>query len=104
MYSHPNINYQGSLNNAYERMPDDYQLINDIQKAINAEYSAISCYAYLAKISPAKDVQEKILEIQQDEKRHLKEFSNIYRNLTGQQPTYKITEECPKTYKEGIKY
>lgn len=28
----------------YYRMPNDIQLVNDIQKAINAEYSAVACY------------------------------------------------------------
>lgn len=30
----------------------DTQLLDDIQKAINAEYSAISCYEKLASMAP----------------------------------------------------
>jgi rubrerythrin len=88
----------------FYRMALDTQLINDIQKAINAEYSAISCYEKLAKMAPAPDERDKILEIQKDEKRHLSEFSRIYTNLTGQQPSYQITEECPDNYGAGIEF
>ena len=40
-------------------MPNDTQLVNDIQKAINAEYSAIACYEKLAKMAPPKDERNK---------------------------------------------
>ena len=71
------INYD-THNHSYYRVPDGTQLINDIQKAINAEYSAITCYEKLAKMAPTKDEKDKILEIQNDEKRHFEEFRNIY--------------------------
>lgn len=80
------------------------QLLMDIQKAINAEYSAIYCYEKLAKLAPKQNEKERILEIQKDERQHLEEFSGIYKNLTGMQPSYKIIEECPDTYREGIEF
>lgn len=86
------------------RMPLDSHLINDIQKAINAEYSAVACYEKLAQMAPTPDERKKILEIQKDEKRHLKEFSKIYSNLTGKQPSYQIMEECPDNYRAGIEF
>ncbi|WP_226035212.1 ferritin family protein [Aquibacillus saliphilus] len=104
MYSNQDLNHHGTMYNAYYRMPNDISLVNNIQKAINAEYSAITCYEHLAKVAPTNDVKEKVLEIQKDEKRHFKEFSNIYRNLTGQQPTYTIIENCPKKYRAGIEF
>ena len=55
-------------------------------------------------MAPTHDERNKILEIQKDEKRHLEEFSSIYTNLTGRQPTYKITEECPDKYRAGIEF
>ncbi|GGM38265.1 hypothetical protein GCM10011351_25530 [Paraliobacillus quinghaiensis] len=100
MYS----NYHDTLYNASYRSPNDISLINDIQKAINAEYSAVNCYGRLANMAPTDDVKEKILEIQQDEKRHLEEFSTIYRGLTGQQPTYTINEECPENFREAMTF
>ncbi|MDL4839667.1 ferritin family protein [Aquibacillus rhizosphaerae] len=104
MYSsHKHYQY-GTQNNAYYRMPNEYQLIKDIQKAINAEFSAIACYENLAYMAPTNDVKQRIIEIQQDEKRHFEEFSNIYKQLTGQQPTYQIIEECPEYYKAGIEF
>ncbi|MFC7062637.1 ferritin family protein [Halobacillus seohaensis] len=104
MYSNHNFYHYGTHYNDYYRMANDTQLVNDIQKAINAEYSAIACYGKLANLAPTNDEKEKILEIQQDEKLHFEEFSNIYRNLTGQQPTYKIIEQCPKKYRAGIEF
>ncbi|MDZ5472931.1 ferritin family protein [Bacillus sp. 31A1R] len=88
----------------YYRMPNDIQLVTDIQKAINAEYSAIHCYEKLAKMAPTNVEKQKIFEIQKDEKRHLDEFSKIHTNLTGKNPSYQITEECPDQYKAGIEF
>lgn len=87
----------------YRNTPDT-QLVNDIQKAINAEYSAIACYEKLAKMAPTKDERDRIFEIQKDEKRHLEEFSRIYSKLTGRQPSYEIIEECPDNYRAGIEF
>jgi rubrerythrin len=88
----------------YYRTPYDIQLAKDIQKAINAEYSAVDCYKKLADMAPTKQEKNNILEIRKDEERHLKEFSQIYTNLTGKDPSYKITEECPEKYKVGIEF
>ncbi|UOQ84120.1 ferritin-like domain-containing protein [Gracilibacillus salinarum] len=89
---------------------ENYRVMNnnkfnaDLQKAINAEYSAISCYGMLAKMAPNSTQINRILEIQNDEKRHLQSFAEIYIRLTGQQPTYNITEECPTNYRDGIEF
>jgi rubrerythrin len=80
------------------------RLINDIQKAINAEYSAVACYEKLARNAPTQQEKDRILEIQKDEKRHLKEFSSIYTALTGSMPSYQISERCPDNYNEGIEF
>ncbi|MEB2300352.1 ferritin-like domain-containing protein [Lysinibacillus xylanilyticus] len=95
--------YAPQYNNNYNRL-NDAQLVNDIQKAINGEYSAIVCYEKLAKMAPTEDEKNRILEIQKDEKRHLEEFSKIYTTLTGSKPSYQITEECPDDYRAGIEF
>lgn len=82
----------------------DTHLLNDIKKAINAEYSAVACYQKLAEMAPNKDEKKKILEIQTDEKRHLDAFSRIYTYLTGRQPSYQIIEECPDNYRAAIEF
>lgn len=104
MYSNQYFYHYGPHYSDYYRMPNDIQLVNDIQKAINAEYSAVACYEKLAKMAPTKDEKNKILEIQKDEKRHLEEFSKIYTNLTGRKPSYQIIEECPDKYRAGIEF
>lgn len=104
MYSNEDFYNYNPYYNGYFRQTNDTQLASDIQKAINAEFSAIACYEKLANIAPTQDERNKILEIQKDERRHLEEFSGIYSNLTGRQPTYKITEECPEKYRAGIEF
>lgn len=102
MYS--NQQYYVPYYNDYYRTAPNTQLLNDIQKAINAEYSAIACYEKLARMAPTQDERNKILEIQKDEKRHLEEFSRIFTNSTGRQPSYQIIEECPDNYRAGIEF
>lgn len=104
MYSNQYFYHYIPQYNDYYRMPNDIQFINDIQKAINAEYSAVACYEKLAKMAPTKDEKNRILEIQKDEKRHLEEFSKIYINLTGRKPSYQIIEECPDKFRAGIEF
>lgn len=103
MYSNQNYYYIPQYYDYY-RLPNNTQIVNDIQQAINAEYSAVICYEKLAKMAPTKDEKNRILEIQQDEKRHLDEFSRIYTNLTGTKPTFNIIEECPDKYRDGMEF
>ncbi|MFE8700800.1 ferritin family protein [Cytobacillus sp. FJAT-54145] len=100
MYS----NHYGPHYYDYYRMPSDIHLVSDIQKAINAEYSAVACYKKIANMAPTKDERNRIIEIQKDEVRHLEEFSRIYTNLTGKKPSYQVIEECPDKYKAAIQF
>ncbi|WP_404331785.1 ferritin family protein [Mesobacillus maritimus] len=88
----------------FDRTAPDTRLVPDIQKAINAEYSAVACYEKLANMAPTQDEKNTILEIQKDEKRHLEEFSRIYTTLTGRQPSYQVIEDCPNQYGAGIEF
>ncbi|PZE21874.1 ferritin-like domain-containing protein [Paenibacillus xerothermodurans] len=78
-------------------------LIADIAKAINGEYSAIFCYAQLAKSAPNEEARNQILEIRDDEINHYKSFSQIYASLTGRQPTPQIIEQCEAHYEAGLR-
>ena len=80
------------------------KLVADIEKAINGEYSAIKCYAQLAKLAPNEEVRTRILEIRQDEMNHFQTFAKIYTDLTGRQPKPKVIEECPNQYKDGLEF
>lgn len=82
----------------------DVSLINDIQKAINGEYTAIKCYEQLARMAKTQVEKEQILEIRQDEIRHFEAFSGIYRELTGRQPAAENIEKCPDKYQEGLEF
>lgn len=80
------------------------QLTGDIEKAINGQYSAISCYEKLSRMAPTMAEREQILEIRQDEVKHYQQFIAIYTNLTGKQPQPQIIEECPDNYLEGLEF
>jgi rubrerythrin len=84
------------------RAPQDVELVQDIKKAIDGEYSAIICYEQLAKIAPTEKERNQILEIRNDEISHYRTFAGIYMQLTGRQPQPQITEECATVYKKGL--
>ncbi|MCA1020571.1 ferritin family protein [Halobacillus litoralis] len=89
---------------AFYRTGTDSQLLKDIEKAVNAEYSAVACYKKMAKMASDPEERKRILEIRRDEMRHLAEFTAIYARLTGKQPSYQMTEECPDEYREAVDY
>jgi len=97
-FMYPFTNYYDALNRQI------HTLDQDVEKAINGEYSAIDCYARLANMAPDKKEREQILEIRQDEIKHYQQFVQIYRSLTGVPPQPKITEECPSGYVKGLEF
>ncbi|XRG79423.1 ferritin-like domain-containing protein [Rossellomorea sp. GAMAL-10_SWC] len=82
----------------------DQKLMNEIEKAINGEYSAISCYTKLANMAKDKNERKIILEIKEDEIKHYNQFVSIYTSLTGRQPQANISENCPNTYIDGLEF
>ncbi|WP_462410894.1 ferritin-like domain-containing protein [Neobacillus sp. Marseille-QA0830] len=95
---YPFTNYLDAINRQTN------QLIGDIERAINGEYSAIDCYAKLANLARNQQEREQILEIRQDEIKHYQHFVQIYQNLTGRQAQPKIIEDCPNTYVAGLEF
>ncbi|WP_062109746.1 ferritin-like domain-containing protein [Bacillus niameyensis] len=95
--------YVPSYDDVYRLLPDA-PIIDDIQKAINGEYQAIVCYEQLARIAPAREERNIILEIRNDERRHLEEFSKIYAKLSGRQPTYANPKQCPDHYVTALEW
>ena len=94
--------YDYIVNDQEENRQQD--LIHKLEQAINGEYSAILCYEKLAKMAPNGTERKQILEIREDEMKHFQVFSQIYINLTGYQPTPKVTETCPDSYKAGLEF
>lgn len=80
------------------------QVINDLAKAINGEYTAIQCYERLARMAPNQRIRDKINEIREDEIRHYREFVRFYTPMTGRQPNAQVAEACPQTYREGLDF
>ncbi|MDX8343579.1 ferritin family protein [Rossellomorea sp. YZS02] len=90
--------------NGHSRVTESHSLVDELQKAINGEYSAIACYKKLADLAPTEEERLRILEIRKDEKRHFKAFSAIYANLTGVEPSPILQEGCPDGYKRGLQF
>lgn len=80
----------------------DAALAEDLIKSINGEYSAVLCYEQLAKLAPTEQSKKRILEIREDEQKHLQFFSNAYTHLTGRTHQPVQSETCPKEYKAGL--
>ncbi|MFJ7724875.1 ferritin-like domain-containing protein [Neobacillus sp. NPDC097160] len=95
---YPFTNYRDALNRQANT------LVQDLEKAINGEYSAIECYARLANLAPHQKAREQILEIREDEIKHYQQFVQVYRGLTGMPPQPKIIEGCPSVYVKGLEF
>ncbi|CAM3398942.1 ferritin-like domain-containing protein [Marinicrinis lubricantis] len=80
------------------------ELIHDLAKAIDGQYSAILCYGQLARLAPTEAIREQILEIRSDEIRHFQAFMRIYICLTGHSIRPQVTEPCPDTYDAGLHF
>lgn len=89
---------------SYPYYRNDSMIIAQVTKAINGESSAIACYTKLAELAPTTEEKMRILEIRQDEMKHLQYFISIYVSLTGVQPTVQIAQDCPSEYIAGIHY
>lgn len=81
---------------------ENTEIVDELTKAINGEYSAIHCYEQLANQSPNTEINNRILEIRNDEIRHYQTFSHLYASLTGNQPSPKQTEQCAADFRSGI--
>lgn len=81
---------------------DYYQLIEDLQKAIQGEYEAIQFYRALIPMAPP-DHRKYIGQIESDERtEHIVNFSNLYRHLTGKEPSVH-PGKLPTDYVSGLK-
>ncbi|WP_161605098.1 ferritin family protein [Brevibacillus massiliensis] len=79
-----------------------YNLLQQLQKAIQGEYEAIRYYEQLAKLAPP-DHRRYIEQIGGDERlEHIVSFSNLYRRLTGQEPQV-VPGALPTEYVSGLK-
>ncbi|MCU9613252.1 ferritin-like domain-containing protein [Caldibacillus lycopersici] len=94
------MSYYFYTNHPYFRQSDQ-SLITDIETATQEEFQAITCYEKLARMAP-KEVRNQILEIREDERKHLQVFQSIYSHLTGRQPSQPTQVICANSYREGL--
>ncbi|QNK90357.1 ferritin-like domain-containing protein [Sporosarcina sp. resist] len=90
------------MNQSSMQSSPNKEVLNDISKAINGEYTAIYCYELLANQAPNNEIKKRILEISSDEIRHYETFWHLYISLTGKKTSPQITKQCPADYRSGV--
>lgn len=84
-------------------MPQSYQRnVQNVHQAISGEASAIEFYTQLYQEAPDEVSREFVLEALNDERKHLKAFTDLYMSLTGTVPVVQITPVEYNSFKEGI--
>lgn len=86
--------------------PDDGRfpkVFKEILKAIKAEAEATDFYQRLSRFAPNQKHRDDIMHALEDERIHLRQFTNLYVRLTGCQPVYKPERKMFQTYIEGLK-
>ncbi|MCM3109477.1 ferritin-like domain-containing protein [Lederbergia lenta] len=78
------------------------QVFEAILAGIKGEASAIDFYNGLVNLAPNQKHKNDILHALEDEKVHLKQFTDLYVTLTGRQPMYQIDKVTFNTYQEGL--
>ncbi|MGP4081053.1 cupin domain-containing protein [Pseudalkalibacillus sp. R45] len=111
MYYAPNMHpypyYMNTqMNNAslMQRTPqgNGQQIVEAIHAGIKGKAETIDLYSRLANVAPNQNDKNVILHSLEDEKSHLKQFTNLYSMLTGKQPDYEIDQVPFSTYGEGL--
>lgn len=81
----------------------DWQQITEaLLNGIKREASAVDLYSRLANIAPNQQHQRSILYTLEDKKLHLKQFHDLYINLTGTHPLYQVGKVTFQTYRDGL--
>lgn len=83
---------------------ENQNLIQDINKAINNEFSAIHYYTRLAELAPNEQFRQGVLDVRQDEIRHFSRFSRSFLELTGHFPNISLKVDLPESFKKGIQH
>ncbi|GGK28223.1 hypothetical protein GCM10010965_21350 [Caldalkalibacillus thermarum] len=106
---HPQMTYSTSqpISMSYP-MPDyriqgEFQtLLASIMNGIVGEAQAIDFYSRLIQMAPNERHRQAIQHALDDEKVHLELFSQLYTDLSGQQPQYTFNPVQFQTYQEGL--
>lgn len=78
------------------------KFLSNLKEAINDEASAIRFYKELIDIAPDERQRSSIKHAHDDEIKHFRMFSSLYRRLTGQDAAVHVKETDFADYKEGI--
>lgn len=79
------------------------ELLNAILDGIKGEAAAIDLYTQLVKSAPNKQHREDILHALEDEKVHLKDFTKLYKSLSGKDPVYQVKKAKYDSYEDGLR-
>lgn len=98
----PNMNINMNMGNSY--FPACSDLPERLIKAMTGEQDARLYYQKLMTMAPTTDEKNVINKIYEDEKKHYNNFSRLYTELTGRQPSLP-SPQSPNipSYVEGLK-
>ncbi len=108
MYYVPNHMYPYSYYVNHQVYNPDFMLRNNLQisesilAAMKGEATAINLYSQLASVAPNQNHRNAILHALEEEKIHLKQFTDLYSTFTGSQPQYEIDQVTFNSYQEGL--
>ncbi|GAE35979.1 cupin domain-containing protein [Halalkalibacter akibai] len=80
----------------------DYQVIDAVLGGIKREARSVEIYRRLAGTAPNQIHKQNILHALEGKKALLSQFENLYVQLTGNQPVYKINKIPFQGYNEGL--
>ncbi|KGX90814.1 cupin domain-containing protein [Pontibacillus marinus] len=78
------------------------QISEAIRSSIQREASTMDVYHRLAQMAPDENHQNHILQSLENKRAHVNQFTDLYVNLTGTQPTYQIEQVPFNNYQEGL--
>lgn len=85
-----------------DHQDNSQQVIEAILASVKGESAAIDFYSRLANIAPNQEHRNEILHAVEDKKSHLKQFTDMYITLTGNQPMYEVDDVTFNSYREGL--
>lgn len=81
----------------------DPQTVEAVLEGIKREALAIDLYNRLANVAPNQQHQDGIVHVLERKKAHLTQLTNLYVNLTGNQPVYETDSVDFHSYRDGLK-
>lgn len=100
-YYYPVYDHSFIRQNRYNSSIDN--ILKAILNGISSEASAIDFYTRLAKAAATSEQRQAIEHALEDEKIHLRTFTQLYQTLTGKKPVYQTKITRFRNFQEGLR-